>query len=55
MFAGKWMKLKIKSSIILFPKLDKNATKKENYIPFSLMNTDAKIVNKILATEFNNT
>ena len=37
------------ASIIMIPKLDKDITKKENYRPISLMNKDAKIVNKILA------
>ena len=37
------------ASITLIPKADKDITRKENYRTISLLNVDAKILNRILA------
>ena len=46
---GKLPNSLFEATITLILKSDKDATKKENYRPVSLMNIDAKIFNKILA------
>jgi hypothetical protein len=38
-------------TVTQLPKLDKNTSKKDNYRPMSLMNIDAKVLNKIMVNQ----
>jgi hypothetical protein len=52
---GKVPKTFYEASITLIPKPGKDTSRKGNFRPISLLNIDTKILNKIMANEFNNT